>query len=287
MFGYSNAGRLSLSLGAWSGTGSNYTEPATFKAENNQLSLLIADGGPLTSDPNYASGTSFTYSYDARQRLSGLAKNGTDIASYDYDYTGHRVSASQLTGTPTTVQYVFAPDGHLLAEHDGATGNLIREYIWLDDMPLALVSGSVSSPSYYYVHTGQIDEPLIVTDASKAKVWDAALDPWGQATMLATPTKDLNLRLPGQWYSAESGLHQNWMRDYDPVTGRYIEADPLGINAGANLYPYVISDPLDRIDPSGQIAAALPLVAVGGETAAGGACVAVLRQLLASAALSR
>ena len=24
-----------------------------------------------------------------------------------------------------------------------------------------------------------------------------------------------------------SGLHQNWVRDYDPTTGRYIEADPL------------------------------------------------------------
>ncbi len=144
-------------------------------------------------------------------------------------------------------------------------------------MPLALVSGSVSSPSYYYVHTGQIDEPLIVTDASKAKVWDAALDPWGQATMLATPTKDLNLRLPGQWYSAESGLHQNWMRDYDPVTGRYIEADPLGINAGANLYPYTGSNPLNRTDPTGQI---VPLAIAG--VCAGGGCEVIGLTILAA-----
>jgi len=149
------------------------------------------------------------------------------------------------------VHYVFAPDGRLLAEHDGATGNLIREYIWLDDMPLALVAGSVSSPSYYYVHTGQIGEPLIVTDASKAKVWDAAVDPWGKPTMLATPTETINLRLPGQWYASESALHQNWMRDYDPITGRYIEADPLGIDAGANLYPYVDSNPLRWLDADG------------------------------------
>jgi len=121
-----------------------------------------------------------------------------------------------------------------------------------------LVAGSVSSPAYYYVHTGQIGEPLIVTDASKAKVWDAAVDPWGKPTMLATPTQTISLRLPGQWYASESGLHQNWMRDYDPSTGRYIEADLLGIDAGANLYPYIDGNPLNASDPTGHIALAVP-----------------------------
>ena len=269
IFGNDDPGRLRLNLGLWTGTGTPYTETSVIAANSNRQSALVADGGPLTSDPNYAAGTNFAYSYNARQRLSGLAKNGTGIASYEYDYAGLRVITSQLTGTPTTVNYVFAPDGRLLAEHDGATGTLIREYIWLDDMPLALVAGSVSSPTYYYVHTGQIGEPLIVTDASKAKVWDAAVDPWGKPTMLATPTQTINLRLPGQWYASESGLHQNWMRDYDPTTGRYIEADPLGINAGANLYPYVSSNPLKLTDRSGQIIP-VALCAIGGLSGAAG-----------------
>jgi hypothetical protein len=33
----------------------------------------------------------------------------------------------RMTGSPAIINYVFAPDGRLLAEHDGATGNLIRE----------------------------------------------------------------------------------------------------------------------------------------------------------------
>jgi len=81
-------------------------------------------------------------------------------------------------------------------------------------------------------------------------VWDVAVDPWGKPTMLATPIQTISL--PGQWYASESGLHQNWMRDYDPTTGRYIEADPLGINAGANLYPYVSSNPLNLTDRKGN-----------------------------------
>ena len=138
-----------------------------------------------------------------------------------------------------------------MAEHDGATGALIREYFWLDDMPLALVSGSVSSPTYSYVHTGQIGEPLMVTDASNAVVWDAAIDPWGKPVMLSTASVPLDLHLPGQWYQETARLHQNWMRDYDPVLGAYIQADPLGIQAGQNLYGYVDGNPLRYADPEG------------------------------------
>ncbi|RMK76117.1 hypothetical protein IPC84_28670, partial [Pseudomonas aeruginosa] len=38
----------------------------------------------------------------------------------------------------------------------------------------------------------------------------------------------VNLRFPGQYYDAESGLHYNYFRDYDPETGRYVESDPIG-----------------------------------------------------------
>jgi RHS repeat-associated protein len=40
-------------------------------------------------------------------------------------------------------------------------------------------------------------------------------------------------RFPGQWFQSETGLHQNWMRDYDPTTGRYMQADPLGLVEGS------------------------------------------------------
>jgi len=47
-----------------------------------------------------------------------------------------------------------------------------------------------------------------------------------------------NLRFPGQWFQSESGLHQNWMRDYDPTTGRYMQADPLGLVDGTSVHGY-------------------------------------------------
>jgi RHS repeat-associated protein len=61
-------------------------------------------------------------------------------------------------------------------------------------------------------------------------------------------------RFPGQWFQTESGLHQNWMRDYDPTTGRYLEPDPLGLVDGASVYGYVSGNPMRRIDPTGLCA---------------------------------
>jgi RHS repeat-associated protein len=49
----------------------------------------------------------------------------------------------------------------------------------------------------------------------------------------------------------ESGLYYNWHRFYDPETGRYISADPIGLAGGINLYAYTGGDPINWIDPEG------------------------------------
>jgi RHS repeat-associated protein len=57
--------------------------------------------------------------------------------------------------------------------------------------------------------------------------------------------------LPGQYFDAETGLHQNWHRDYDPSIGRYLQPDPLGLEAGLNQYLYANANPLTYFDPTG------------------------------------
>jgi RHS repeat-associated protein len=41
----------------------------------------------------------------------------------------------------------------------------------------------------------------------------------------------------------------NMFRTYDPATGRYLEADPVGQKGGVNLYAYVASNPVNFFDP--------------------------------------
>jgi RHS repeat-associated protein len=59
------------------------------------------------------------------------------------------------------------------------------------------------------------------------------------------------LRFPGQVFDAESGLHYNGFRHYDPGTGRYTQSDPIGVEGGVGTYGYAGNRPLVSSDPLG------------------------------------
>jgi RHS repeat-associated protein len=76
--------------------------------------------------------------------------------------------------------------------------------------------------------------------------------PVGQKTALWGSKKHI-IVYAGQYYDAETGLHYNYHRYYDPSLGRYLRADPAGIMKGLNhLYAYVQNNPVNYIDPTGE-----------------------------------
>jgi uncharacterized protein RhaS with RHS repeats len=55
----------------------------------------------------------------------------------------------------------------------------------------------------------------------------------------------------------------SWHRFYDPDTGRYISADPIGLDGGINLYTYADGNPVNWIDPTGEYVQAIPVLIIG------------------------
>ncbi|MEN8205052.1 MAG: RHS repeat-associated core domain-containing protein [Pseudomonadota bacterium] len=80
-----------------------------------------------------------------------------------------------------------------------------------------------------YVHNDHLGTPQTMTDETGSVVWRAAHDPFGKADIDISSSQSLNIRFPGQYYDHETGLHYNYFRYYDSVTGRYITSDLLGI----------------------------------------------------------
>ena len=66
--------------------------------------------------------------------------------------------------------------------------------------------------------------------------------------------RDQRAALPGQFRDAETSLHYNYFRDYDPAIGRYIQSDPIGLGGGLNTYAYVGGKPTKFADPTGEFA---------------------------------
>jgi RHS repeat-associated protein len=191
--------------------------------------------------------TAFHYIYDVEDRLVRVERgDGTTVAAYYYDPFGRRLW-KEVDGVKT--YFLYADEG-LVGEYD-AEGNAIRTYGYAPDSvwstnPLFQKAGD----SYYWYQNDHLGAPQKMLDTSGRIVWSASYDSFGNIT-IETEAIPNNLRLAGQYQDEETGLYYNWNRYYDPSTGRYISADPIGLDGGMNLYAYVQNDPVNWIDPNG------------------------------------
>ena len=148
--------------------------------------------------------------------------------------------------------YHYDVEGRLIAESN-PNGAMQKRYIWLDGELIGVLAGD----ELFFVHANYRNEPWLVTGPSGAVIWQNLTAPFGNSAETypkvaeSHPGFTLNLRLSGQYYDAETGYHYNYMRDYSPELGRYLQADPIGLKGGMNLYAYCSGDPVNRRDELG------------------------------------
>lgn len=227
--------------------------------------VTLDAAGNTVSDQN--GGRTFTYNSAGQvyQVRVGGKLNGT------YTYNAQGLRTRKVTSSATTV-YHYDLEGRLLMEATTA-GPQIRTYVWAEEMPIAaidwVVVRRVPTEVLTYLHTDHLNTPRLATNTSGVVVWR-----WeGRAFGNTTPNEDpdgnqelttVHLRFPGQYYDAETGLHYNWNRYYDPSTGRYITSDPIGLAGGPNTYSYVRNNSLRYVDPLGLAPNPAELACFGG-----------------------
>jgi RHS repeat-associated protein len=238
----------------------------TYDANNELLSLPGVNGQSSPATYQYdANGNTIqksvngqiqNYVYNADNRLIEVKDAGNNtIAKYTYDPFGRRIkkSVSPAGGGQGVETYYLYSDEGLIGEYDSA-GTEIKTYgykpnsRWSTD-PVFMKQGA----NYYFYHNDHLGTPQKMTNLSGAIVWQATYDAFGKATVDAASSITSNLRFPGQYFDAETGLHYNWNRYYDPNTGRYVTEDPIGLIQMTNRYTYVENRPINYIDPEGKI----------------------------------
>lgn len=100
--------------------------------------------------------------------------------------------------------------------------------------------------------------PTEISDSSSEIIWQATFTTAGNETANSKnaiifadnqhPTSQI--RFQGQYFDTETNLHYNRYRYYDPLIGRFIGKDPIGLSGGINIYNYG-PNPVEWVDPLG------------------------------------
>ena len=232
--------------------------------------LTAYNGGSITysggNPTKYYDGSTFTWT---QGRRLATAKVGSTNISYTYDMAG--VRSSKTVGSTT---YDFTTLSGLVTRQTGG-GKTIDFVYDENNQPLAM---KYNNTLYYYVLNAQGDVVRIV-DSSRNTVASYTYDPWGKIISSSGTLADINpLRYRGYYYDSETGFYYLQSRYYDPEIGRFINADSYASTdatglLSTNMFAYCENDPVNKSDPTGEVAPILVAMA-------GGALVGIAEQFM-------
>jgi|GEM_PF-3051745 RHS repeat-associated protein len=209
----------------------------------NERGDLIRKRASTGKTASEADSAATQYQWNGNGTLRSVSLPNGEVWRYEYDPMARRI---RKTGPSRIVEYIW--DGDVVlhevtlpifesADVDSKnTSPTIRTYQYDPQSfaPLALIE---DGRRYLCVNDVAGNPRELVSDEGEI-VWSAVYSPLGQAEIRSDADIEFSIRLQGQWYDAETGLHYNRHRYYDPSIGRYISADPAGVSGGLNRYAY-------------------------------------------------
>ena len=204
-----------------------------------------ASGNPLS----YYNGTHWNFTWKNGRKLATASSAGGSL-SFEYDSDGLRTKKTVSGGT---THYYFYAGGQLLRE--SYSGNFLDFSYDANGYPYAL---KYNGTTYYYITNLQGDVMYLV-DGTGATVASYEYDPYGNILSATGEMAEINpLRYRGYYYDAELEMYYLQSRYYDPMMGRFINADDvalLGVSGtalGYNLFAYCENNPVNHVDMTGE-----------------------------------
>jgi RHS repeat-associated protein len=248
-FGYNQASQKiartsSNSLYEWTPP-SPATVSKTYDGLNRDATIAAVTGG-YDANGNLTNDGTRVFTYDRENRL--LSASAPTAVTLSYDPTGR---LNQTTAGSTVTNFLYE-GSRLSAEYDGS-GNVLRRYVHGTgvDEPLVWFEGaSTTSPTAQWLHQDPQGSVIAWSDASgsvtSSQVY--AYGPYGEPSSWTGS----RFRYTGQIMLPEMQLYYYKARVYDPLTGRFLQTDPIGYKSDVDLYAYAAEDPINHSDPSGQ-----------------------------------
>ncbi|ATE70800.1 RHS repeat-associated core domain-containing protein [Lysobacter capsici] len=239
-------------------TNSGGLQDYVYASTNHKLSSVagVARGYDAAGNTTAIGGTAKELVYGDHGRMTQVKQLGVPVMNYAYNGVGERVR--RYAGSSETYT-VFDESGHWLGDY-GPGGAAVQQAIWLGDQPVGLQVGpSTAIGRLHYVQPDHVGTPRSVIDPVRnvaVWTWDLAGEAFGNSVPNQDPDLDaspfvLNMRFAGQLFDSATGLNYNYYRDYEAVTGRYLQGDPIGQEGGMGLYHYVDNSPLLNVDVLG------------------------------------
>lgn len=202
--------------------------------------------------------------------LAAVERPDGTLVSFDYDPFARRVAKSlwrvEPGGARTLLESTrFVWDGgalvHEIKRRARAEGDPVideRTYVFKQGSTIPIAhrdartdgGARMVSPWWHYLNDDSGAPEALVGPEGQLGC-DLSHTPWGEATGPEGAATSTPIRFRGQYADEETGLFYNRHRYYDPRVGRYISADPIGVQGGINVFAYARNCPTSGIDPDG------------------------------------
>jgi RHS repeat-associated protein len=218
--------------------------PQVDVALTDSITIFVWDGDRLVQEVNADRTVTYLYEPDSFVPLASV-ESGEGAATYMPSGTHLRhIRNWELHGIKDDLdEHVKARQCHLEAARASCQQN-----DWERRQHLACNDASKDIILYY--QCDHLGTPLQLLDENGKIYWSARYRVWGEILQYYATDVLQPLRFQGQYYDQETGLYYTRHRYFDPVTGRFVSQDPIGLLGGENQYQYG-PNPTGWIDPLG------------------------------------